>query len=55
MAALYAEGLSLREIGRRLLYEGYFPPGGGPWPAKTLSDMLKSTSPPASLTASLSA
>ena len=33
---LRAEGHSLREVGRRLLYEGYLPPSGGRWDPNTL-------------------
>ena len=33
---LRAEGVSLREIGRRLLYEGYLPASGGAWPTTAL-------------------
>ena len=36
---LRAEGHSLREIGRRLLYEGYLPENGGAWSVMVLADM----------------
>lgn len=37
---LRAEGLSLREVGRRLLYEGYLPEGGGQWTPLAISNMV---------------
>ncbi len=43
--ALRSEGLSLREVGRRLLYEGYLPVSGGLWSAKSLADLIKGARP----------
>ncbi len=36
---LRADGHSLREIGRRLLYEGYMPENGGAWSVTVLAEM----------------
>ena len=37
---LRAQGLSLREIGRRLRKEGLIPPRGGEWHAASVADLL---------------
>lgn len=42
---LRMEGLSLRAIGRQLLYEGFLPPNKGVWQLKLLSQFLTDGSP----------
>ena len=37
---LRAEGHSLREVGRRLLYEGYLPRRGALWPSTAINDLI---------------
>jgi DNA invertase Pin-like site-specific DNA recombinase len=45
---LRAEGHSLREIGRRLLYEGYFSPNGTRWDGGAILSLLRSRATPES-------